>query len=125
MYNEKTVDVDVIKFGMMFDRNVDCDGKRILIFKTKMYTRGQFNIEIMKKNLIYYLERLYRETDMYQITAFFDMEDSGMSNMDLEYTRYIINTFKLYYPNSLNYILVYELPWVLTGKRMTVQELLI
>lgn len=125
MYNEKTVDVDVIKFGMMFDRNVDCDGKRILIFKTKMYTRGQFNIETMKKNLIYYLERLYRETDMDQITAFFDMEDSGMSNMDLEYTRYIINTFKLYYPNSLNYILVYELPWVLTGKRMTVQELLI
>lgn len=121
MYNEKTVDVDVIKFGMMFDRNVDCDGKRILIFKTKMYTRGQFNIEIMKKNLIYYLERLYRETDMDQITAFFDMEDSGMSNMDLEYTRYIINTFKLYYPNSLNYILVYELPWVLTGNGIRVQ----
>lgn len=52
---------------------------------------------------------------MEQITAFFDMEDSGMSNMDLDYTRYIINLFKHYYPNSLNYILVYELPWVLTG----------
>lgn len=52
---------------------------------------------------------------MDQITAFFDMADSGMSNMDLDYTRYIITLFKQYYPNSLNYILVYELPWVLTG----------
>lgn len=52
---------------------------------------------------------------MDQITAVFDMQDSGMSNMDLDYTRYVINLFKLYYPNSLNYILVYELPWVLTG----------
>lgn len=44
----------------MFDHNVDIDGKRLLIFKTKMYTRGAYNIEVMKKNLIYYVERLYR-----------------------------------------------------------------
>ena len=99
----------------MFDRNRDIDGKKILIFKTALYTRGSVNVENMKKNLIYYVERLYRESDMDQITAFFDMENSGMSNMDLDYTRYIINLFKYYYPNSLNYILVYELPWVLTG----------
>lgn len=58
----------------------------------------------------------FRESDMDQITVFFDMEDSGMSNLDMDYTRYIINLFKLYYPNSCNYILVYELPWVLTGE---------
>lgn len=110
------MDLDIINAGLMFHRGVDCDGKRILIFKTKLYTRGDFNVENMKKNLIYYVERMYRETDMEQITAFFDMEGSGMSNMDLDYTRYIINLFKYYYPNSLNYILVYELPWVLTGE---------
>lgn len=44
----------------MFDHNVDCDGKRLLIFKTKMYVRGQYNVDSMKKNLIYYVERLYR-----------------------------------------------------------------
>lgn len=60
MDNEKTVDLDILKAGLMFDRNVDCDGKRLLIFKTKLYTRGSFNVENMKKNLIYYVERLYR-----------------------------------------------------------------
>lgn len=53
----------------MFDRNKDVDGKRLLIFNTKMYIRGTHNIDDMKKNLIYYVERLYRETDMDQITG--------------------------------------------------------
>lgn len=44
----------------MFDRNVDCEGKRLLIFKTKLYTRGSYDVEHMKKNLIYYVERMYR-----------------------------------------------------------------
>lgn len=61
---------------------------------------------------------------MEQITVLFDMEDTGMSNMDLDYTRYIINLFKLYYPNSLNYILVYELPWVLTATFKIIKGLL-
>lgn len=64
----------------------------------------------------------FRESDMDQITVFFDMEDSGMSNLDMDYTRYIINLFKLYYPNSCNYILVYELPWVLTGEFLTFES---
>lgn len=61
---------------------------------------------------------------MEQITVLFDMEDTGMANMDLDYTRYIINLFKLYYPNSLNYILVYELPWVLTATFKIIKGLL-
>lgn len=61
---------------------------------------------------------------MEQITILFDMEDTGMSNMDLDYTRYIINLFKLYYPNSLNHILIYELPWVLTATFKIIKGLL-
>ena len=33
----------------------------------------------------------------------------------MDYTRYIINIFKYYYPNSLNYILVFDMPWILNG----------
>ena len=50
-----------------------------------------------------------------QITIFFDMADTGLSNMDLEYTKYLISLCKYYYPNFLNYILVFEMPWVLNG----------
>ncbi len=36
--------------------------------------------------------------------------------MDMELIQYMIQVFKDYYPWSLNYILVYEMPWVLNGK---------
>lgn len=50
------------------------------------------------------------------------MMDTGLSNIDLEYTKTIVNTFKLYYPNSLNWILVYEMPWIMNGKSQDVSR---
>lgn len=38
-----------------------------------------------------------------------------MKNLDLDYTKQIVHLLKYYYPNNLNYIFVFELPWILTG----------
>lgn len=40
------------------------------------------------------------------------MEDTGLSNLDMELTKYLIGLFKLYYPSFLNNIIIYEMPWV-------------
>lgn len=49
------------------------------------------------------------------ISIFFDMDGAGLSNMDMEYTKYVISLFKNYYPYFLNYILIFEMAWVLNG----------
>lgn len=41
------------------------------------------------------------------------MADTGISNMDMEFTKYLIGLFKSYYPNFLNYIIIFEMPWIL------------
>lgn len=51
-----------------------------------------------------------------QITLFFDMTDAGLNNLDMEYIKFLINLFKSYYPDFLNYILIFEMPWILNGK---------
>ena len=43
------------------------------------------------------------------------MIDAGLSNMDMEFTKYLISLFKSYYPNFLNYIIILEMPWVLNA----------
>lgn len=43
------------------------------------------------------------------------MEGCGLSNMDIEFTTYLINLFKLYYPYFLNYIIILEMAWILNG----------
>lgn len=50
-----------------------------------------------------------------QISLFFDMSDCGVSNMDMDFTRYLIGLFKQCYPNYLNYILIFEMPWILNA----------
>jgi CRAL/TRIO domain len=42
----------------------------------------------------------------------------------MEFTRYIIDVFKYYYPNSLNWILVYEMPWILNATFQIIKKLL-
>ena len=49
---------------------------------------------------------------------FFDMQNTGLKNMDMEFIQYMINLFKLYYPWMLNYIIVLEMPWLLNGKNL-------
>lgn len=58
---------------------------------------------------------VYREGNGNQISIFFDMAETGLSNMDMELTKYLIGLFKSYYPNFLNYIIIFEMPWVLNA----------
>lgn len=51
------------------------------------------------------------------------MMDTGLSNMDMEFSKYLISLNKQYYPAFLNYILIYEMPWVLNGKFIFTLEL--
>lgn len=44
------------------------------------------------------------------------MQGAGVKNMDLEYTRMMISIFKNYYPNSMNYLLVFEMPFLMNGE---------
>lgn len=61
---------------------------------------------------------------MDQITVVFDMEGAGLKNIDMVYTQYIINLFKLQYPNSLNYIIIYDMAWILTATFKIIKSLL-
>ncbi|CAB3364898.1 Hypothetical predicted protein [Cloeon dipterum] len=101
--------------GGLFAHNRDKDGKPLLIFRVKTHTKGQHNMDDLKKYTIYWFERLERQTKGDQITLFFDMSDCGLGNMDMEFTKYLINLFKCYYPSFLNYIIVFEMPWILNA----------
>ena len=59
---------------------------------------------------------IYRQENGEMISLFFDMEGAVMANMDMDYTKYIISLFKNYYPYFLNYIIIFEMAWVLNGE---------
>ncbi|KAF2362908.1 CRAL-TRIO lipid binding domain [Trinorchestia longiramus] len=108
--NKKLFDI-----GHLFPHNRDKDGFRILIFLVSKHTKGVYDMEDLKRLFIYWMERLEREEYGKWISVFFDMRDTGMKNMDMEFIQYMINLFKSYYPWILNYIIVLEMPWLLNA----------
>ena len=44
------------------------------------------------------------------------MGNAGLSNVDIPFISYLISLFKLYYPDLLNAIVVFELPFIMNGE---------
>jgi len=101
--------------GTVFAHNRDKDQKKLLVFTVGRHVKGQDKMDEMKRFFVYYLERLDREERGEEITIMFDCRSAGLKNMDMEFIQFIIGVFKDYYPQMLNYILVFEMPWVLNA----------
>ncbi|KAL7299847.1 hypothetical protein TKK_0007181 [Trichogramma kaykai] len=112
---ENNVRRDYLEDGVCFGYGKDIDGKKLFVIKSKLHTKGSRDFNELQRCIVYWFERLEREGNGDQISLFFDMIDSGISNMDMELTKYLIGLFKNYYPNFLNYIIILEMPWVLNA----------
>lgn len=53
------------------------------------------------------------------------MTGAGLSNMDMEFVQYLIMLFRDYYPYFLNYIIIFEMSWILNGKFILITVVLV
>ena len=76
--------------------------------------RTVFFVDIQKRM------RWQRENEGYNFSTILSnwkvIQLGAVKNMDMELIQYMIKVFSDYYPDVLNYILVFEMPWVLNGK---------
>ena len=70
------------------------------------------------------LERLDREEAGKRITIIFDSEAAGLANFDLELVKFLIHVLISFYPNFVNKILVFEMPWILNTAWKIIKSLL-
>jgi len=101
--------------GALYTHNRDREGKKLLVFEVRKHIKGVESMVEMKKFFVYYLEKIEQEENGDKITIVFDCANCGLKNMDMEFIQFIIGCFKDYYPCMLNYILVFEMPWVLNA----------
>ena len=98
--------------GAVFYHNVDKDGKKLLFVKVKEHKKDANLLPEVKRFFAYHLETQYNEDPHSQITLVFDMSDAGLSNLDMDLIKFVITSFKIYYPSLLNVMLIYEMPWL-------------
>lgn len=121
---KESVDESFFDTGALYVHNRDVDGCKILIFEVQKHAKGTLNMDMLKKFLIYWLERLDREEKGEKVTVFFDMRNTGMKNMDMEFIQYMIGVFDSYYPYFLNYIIVFKMAWILNAIWKIIKNLL-
>ena len=59
---------------------------------------------------------IHREEQGKRISIVLDMSNAGLSNVDIPFISFLVNLFKFYYPDMLNSIIVFEMPWIMNGK---------
>ena len=79
------------------------------------HVKGADSLEDVKKVLVYYLERLEREEENSKISWVFDCKNAGLKNMELELINFIIFCMEQNYPDILNFIYIYEMPWIMNA----------
>ncbi|XP_011168467.1 motile sperm domain-containing protein 2 isoform X2 [Solenopsis invicta] len=112
---EDNIRKDYLEEGVVFGFSKDKDGKKLFVIKSKLHVKGLRDFPELQRCIVYWFERLEREGNGNQISLFFDMAEAGLSNMDMELTKYLIGLFKSYYPNFLNYIIIFEMAWILNA----------
>jgi len=121
---EADLDMEILERGSLYYHNRDKKGSRLLVFCIRKHNKDSKKMETMKKMLIYLLERLDKEEAGKRITIIFDSEGAGLSNFDLEQVKFLIHVLISYYPNFVEKILVFEMPWILNTAWKIIKSLL-
>jgi len=52
------------------------------------------------------------------IVLLFDMSEAGYSNLDMDMIKFVVNCLKTYYPGLIDYMMIYQMPFIFNGKYM-------
>lgn len=115
--SEKDLPADYLEIGEYYVQGRDVDGKMILWYRTDLHFKGKHSPEVNVKGFIYWVERIFRVNGFDKAVYVMDFSNFSMSNMDLDNVRSVVTIFRDYYPNTLNHIILYEMPFILTGKQ--------
>ncbi|EFX68040.1 motile sperm domain-containing protein 2-like [Daphnia pulex] len=113
--SHSNINLQIVCAGGMFPHCKDKDGKPLFIVKVKSSVKGAYKSDEVHKVLVYWFDRLEKQQKGDKISVFFEMTGAGLSNMDMEFVQYLIMLFRDYYPYFLNYIIIFEMSWILNA----------
>ncbi|CAJ1079498.1 motile sperm domain-containing protein 2 [Xyrichtys novacula] len=101
--------------GAVYLHGYDKEGNKLFWFKVKLHVKDAKTIVDKKKYVAFWLERYAKKEPGMPLTVVFDMADSGLSNIDMDFVKYIINCFKVYYPKFLSKMIIVDMPWIMNA----------
>lgn len=93
----------------------DVENNVMVYIRVKLFKKGEHPIEEIKKYLAFLLDRVDRETRGDGWSLCFDCTDAGISNVDMELLKFVVQSLTNYFVENCRYVLIYEMPWILSS----------
>ncbi|XP_043556500.1 motile sperm domain-containing protein 2 isoform X2 [Chiloscyllium plagiosum] len=101
--------------GAVYLHGYDKEGNKMFWFRVKLHVKDAKTALDKKKYVAFWLERYAKREQGKPLTVVFDLTETGLSNIDLDFVKFIINCFKIYYPKYLSKMIIYEMPWIMNA----------
>lgn len=93
----------------------DVEGNVMVYIRVKLFKKGEHPIEDVKKYLAFLLDRVDRQTMGDGWALCFDCDGAGLSNVDMDLLKFVVQALTNYFVENCRYVLIYEMPWLLTS----------
>ena len=93
----------------------DVEGNVMVYIRVQHYHKNEHPIEEVKKYLAFLLDRVDRETKGDGWALCFDCTNAGLSNVDMELLRFVVQALTNYFVENCKYVLIYDMPWILSS----------
>ncbi|XP_041857166.1 motile sperm domain-containing protein 2 [Melanotaenia boesemani] len=113
--NESIIPKWMFETGAVYLHGYDKEGNKLFWFKVKLHIKDAKTVVDKKKYIAFWLERYAKKEPGMPLTVVFDMAESGISNIDMDFVKYIINCFKVYYPKFLSKMIIVDMPWIMNA----------
>ncbi|KAM6934221.1 motile sperm domain-containing protein 2 [Xenentodon cancila] len=112
---ESTIPKWMFESGAVYLHGYDKEGNKLFWFKVKLHIKDAKTALDKKKYVTFWLEQYAKREPGMPLTVVFDMAESGLGNIDMDFVKYIINCFKVYYPKFLSKMIIVDMPWIMNA----------
>lgn len=105
--------VEFYSVGAVFTYEPDRKGNIPVYIRVKVNQKIPIVQEFLKAFLFRIIEKADIEANGKGIIVIFDLQDAGISNVDMDLLFFLISSLVNYFPKGLSYMLVHQLSWIL------------
>lgn len=105
--------LEFYKIGALFPYENDKNGNLVMYMRIKYHKKIDEMVEVEKHFLVHTFEKIDRITNGQGLVIVFDCQGAGYANCDIEFLKFLISCATEHAPVGLQYIIVYNIPWIL------------
>ncbi|XP_053210724.1 motile sperm domain-containing protein 2-like [Panonychus citri] len=107
--------VEIFTSSLLFPYECDREGHPVVYLRVSKYRKIPEMENILRQYVIHLLDKMDSFTNGNGIGMIFDLTGASTSSIDWTFLKYFTDTGTNYFPYSIKYVLIYNLPWYLNA----------